>query len=306
LEKQIGDLMKLGTFPQMTVAVIVPALVVAFAITTIPAAEARQAWSPVASERLMKLPADSLNRAIENDFARSSLASRLGDVDEQIAFKQMTLQDLKDAAGRAEEADLRANLQYELLQEKRNYLQLVKEQQSLRKQHAQTKLRLFEKVLAKQNRVKRAKTPAQKIFIANQKQARVRMERTVASVDTALLASTAVETSKYSSEYRKNLSAIQELTDAIKNHPMNRAPAIAGQQVTKEEYLRQLIAQAQGELAIVEQENLVLGHMAKLVSLDALALAEGIREEEADAMQTVDGSDAKSPADLVDVFTNQD
>ncbi len=69
---------------------------------------------------------------------------------------------------------------------------------------------------------------------------------------------------------------MQELVAAINAHPMNAAPAIDGLPVTRAEYLRQLIAENQGDLAIIGQERAILGHMAKLVSLDALALSEGI------------------------------
>ena len=57
---------------------------------------------------------------------------------------------------------------------------------------------------------------------------------------------------------------------------MNQTPQIAGVPVSRGEYLRQLVAENQAEVAVVDQERAILGYMAKLVSLDALALSEGI------------------------------
>ncbi len=86
---------------------------------------------------------------------------------------------------------------------------------------------------------------------------------------------------------------------------MNHAPSIDGRPVSREEYLRQLLAEAQGDLAIVEQESLILGHMAKLVSLDALALAEGIAEVEAESGLSTAPSPARQPSEIVSIFTTR-
>ena len=292
------------TIPSQRATAALAALALALVFTAARPGDASESWAPVASERLMRLPGDSLEKAVENDFARSSPAERLAEVEERIALKQMTLGDMKRAVERAEDGDIRADLQFELLEEKRAYLDLMKEQQALRRKRAQTKVRLFESILTKLTRSQQAKTPEQAAFIANQKQARERMERTAASVDASLLASTAIETSRYAQEYRKNLNAIDKLMAAIQSHPMNRTPSIAGRPVSRMEYLRQLVAEAQGDLAVVDQESMILGHMAKLVSLDALALAEGITEAEDESLLTAKASSAKSPAEIVDIFTD--
>ena len=238
-------------------------------------AKSAAGWSPKASEQLIKLPGDYLKKAVDNDFARSRLAAELTRLDKNIALKQQTLADLQEAVERAD-GDLRLELQHQFLAEKRNYIELMKEHQDLRSRRARTKMRLYEGLLAKINRSKRATTPQQAALISNQTAARERFEASAAQIDTRLLASSATSESRYAREYAKNLAAIESLVQAVKSHPMNQAPQIAGVPVSREEYLRQLVAENQAEIAVVGQERTILGYMAKLVSLDALALSEGI------------------------------
>ena len=232
-------------------------------------------WSPKASEQLIKLPGNYLKKAVENDFARSGLAAELTRLDKDIALKQQTLADLQGAVERAD-GDLRLELQHQFLAEKRNYIELMKEHQDLRSRRASTKMRLYERLLARINRSKQAVTSQQAALLSNQTAARERFEASAARIDTKLLASSATSESRYAREYAKNLAAIESLVQAVKNHPMNQTPEIAGVPVSRAEYLRQLIAENQAEVAVVDQERAILGYMAKLVSLDALALSEGI------------------------------
>ena len=92
--------------------------------------------------------------------------------------------------------------------------------------------------------------------------------------------------SRYAQEYAKNVTAIERLAQAINNHPANAQPTVDGTDLTKEDFVRQLIASNEADLAVLEQEQSILGYMAKLVSLDALALSE-----------TVGGGDAETAAD---------
>ena len=63
---------------------------------------------------------------------------------------------------------------------------------------------------------------------------------------------------------------------AIDDHPMNAQPVIDGQKVTKGDYVRQMIADTDAEIALIQQEETILGYMAKLVALDATALSEQV------------------------------
>ncbi|MCZ6845936.1 MAG: hypothetical protein O7F69_08565, partial [Alphaproteobacteria bacterium] len=260
----------------------------------------------VASEKLMQLPGDFLRKAVDNDFARSGLAQELVSLDEQVALKRSTLADLQRAIERTDDADIRLDLQHQFLNEKRNYIELMRENQEIRRRRAATKVKLYERLLDNLNREQRATTPEKAAFIAKQTAARERFRASVSQVDEQFLTSAAASQSRYAREYAQNLNAVQELVAAINAHPMNAAPAIDGQPVTRAEYLRQLVAENQGDLAIIDQERAILGHMAKLVSLDALALSEGIGGEvyaEIDIDDTEEGPNRVTSA--VEFFTTQ-
>lgn len=50
--------------------------------------------------------------------------------------------------------------------------------------------------------------------------------------------------------------------------------------MTKQDYVRQMMADTQAAMALLEQEENILGYMAKLVALDALALSDEVMESE--------------------------
>jgi hypothetical protein len=260
-------------------------------------------WKPKASEQLIKLPGDFLKKAVDNDFANSALASAMSDSDEKIYLKKSTLRDLQAAIERAE-GDVKIELEHQLLAEKSDYIEQVKEYQKLRQRRAKIKIRLYEKLLGKLNVKERAMTPARMRLKDQQNQARLRMESTTTLIDTQLLKSSMAPESRYSKEYTRNLTAIDNLVQAINAHPMNQQPEIDGQPLSQQDYLRQLIAGNESELAILDQERAVLGYMAKLVSLDALALSEGIQTNDDITLS----DESENPGDIasaVELFINQ-
>ena len=116
-------------------------------------------------------------------------------------------------------------------------------------------------------------------LLKKQEEARERLDRSTLSVDMKVFGSGVGKESKYSREYQKNLGAIQSLMAALKDHPMNAEAELDGRQVGKKEYVRQLAANAESEMALLDQEDTILGYMAKLVALDAMALAENLDED---------------------------
>ena len=69
--------------------------------------------------------------------------------------------------------------------------------------------------------------------------------------------------------------------------------------MTQQDYVRQLLTETQARIAIVDQENSIIGYMAKLVALDAQALAEeGMDAELLDS----DVPGGTSPAGSVQFF----
>ena len=248
------------------------AFVLAGAPTAV-AADGAPVWQPEASERLVKLPANLLKKTLDADFAESELGLAIVDVEGEIGFKQQTLGDLATAAGQAG-GELRTELRHQLLAEKRDYIELVSHKNDLRRQHLETQAAVFEDMLSALTRATAGDaSPARVELIALQDAARSRFESSLASADARIFESVAAPQSQYAKDYSANLAAIEQLFERIRNHPMNDAAA-AGQPRTKEDQIRRMLADSQAQLAILDQDETILGYMAKLVALDAMALAE--------------------------------
>jgi len=294
------------TYPVSFKWLVVSGLVASILASTMPSisfAATQPKWIPKASEQLIKLPGDFLKKAVENDFANSSLAAAMSDSDEKIHLKKSTLRDLQAAIERAD-GDMKTELQHQLLAEKSAYIGQMKTLQALRGDRAKTKIRLYEKLLDKMNLKKRSMTPARMRLVDQQNQARLRMESTASRIDTQLLKTSITAESRYSKEYTRNLTAIENLVQAINAHPMNQQPEIDGQPISRQDYLRQLIAGNEAELAVLDQERAVLGYMAKLVSLDALALNEGLHGDYDNTIEVDDGANSNDIASAIDLFIN--
>ena len=119
-------------------------------------------------------------------------------------------------------------------------------------------------------------------LIEKQKQARSRFESSAPKVDAKLFRSALLSESKYAREYARNVGAIEKLVQAINSHPLNERADLDGKGIGKEDFIRQLVGESEADLAVLDQERTVLGYMAKLVALDAMALTESL---------TADGTD---------------
>lgn len=263
-------------------------------------------WTPRASEKLIKLPGDHLRRAVENDFRKSELASAISDADEKVGYKKSTLQDLKAALNQNAGADeeVQMDLEYQLIGEKQAYLSMARERQQLKRKKAQTRIRLYEKLLSKMTRKEASMSPQKALLVDQQKQAHNRFQGSLGKIDTELMQSSVTSQSKYATEYAQNMAAIENLVSAINNHPMNQAPTVDGVQVTQADFVRNMIAQNQAEVALIDQEDMVLGYMAKLVSLDALALAENISVAESGEDVVAVEEPRNTITSTVDLFIN--
>lgn len=236
-------------------------------------------WRPEVSERLIKLPATYLKKSLDRDFARSGLGLAIESVDDEIGFKSQTLVDLDGAIGKADGA-VRTELRHQFLAEKRAYLELVSKKHAMRRKHVAAKKRVLEDLLGRLVQDEAAMTPARQTLIHSQVAARQRFEASIPAVDIKLLATSAAPESRYAREFGKNLTALETLIRAIDDHPMNAQPVIDGQAVTKGDYVRQLIADTDAEIALIQQEETILGYMAKLIALDATALSEQVADAE--------------------------
>ena len=236
-------------------------------------------WRPEVSERLIKLPATYLKKSLDRDFARSGLGLAIESVDDEIGFKSQTLVDLNGAIGKADGA-VRTELRHQFLAEKRAYLELVSKKHAMRRKHVAAKKRVLEDLLGRLVQDEAAMTPARQTLIHSQVAARQRFEASIPAVDIKLLATSAAPESRYARQFGKNLTAQETLIRAIDDHPMNAQPVIDGQAVTKGDYVRQLIADTDAEIALIQQEETILGYMAKLIALDATALSEQVADAE--------------------------
>jgi len=241
-------------------------------------------WRPAASERLVRLPAGYLERAIDRDFQGSPLATALDETGRALADRNAGLGELQAAVETAA-GDQRDALRQRFLEEKQAYLQLMGRRHDLERERLKTRLALYERLLARLRRGDPAKDdPTAARLAENRQAARQRFETSVAKVDMTLFADGATAESRYGAEYRRHAAAIGELVAAINAHPMNRAPEIDGRSVDKREFLRHLAEQAETELALLDQQDLVLAYMAKLVALDAMAMADEVDAREAEAV----------------------
>jgi len=238
---------------------------------------ASPAWNPSVTEKLVKLPQEYLKKSLDRDFRRSPLADAIANTEQEIGLKLQTLGDLRTAAEQAD-GELQTELRHQLLAEKRQYLNLVKARQDLKRKHLEKRRRVYKRILGKVLRKKQNETPQQVNLVKQQQAAQARFQRTVEAVDMKVFATTVTPQSKYASEYAKNLSAANALLQAISSHPANKRQAETSP-ADKADYLRRLVADTDAELALVHQEQEIVGFMAKLVSLNAIALSEEITED---------------------------
>ena len=144
----------------------------------------------------------------------------------------------------------------------------------MRRKQLVTKRRLFERLLKKLAERDAQMTISRKALINKQEMARTRFETSLSTVDVRLFENSAIPESKYSQKYSRNMAVIKKLVGRIDSHRMNTSVQVDGRAFTKEEYIRGLLADTQSEISILEQEESILGYMAKLVALDALILSE--------------------------------
>jgi hypothetical protein len=229
-------------------------------------------WHPASSERLVKLPPTYLKKSLDRDFAESSLGGALRGADEEIGGKAKTLGDLQSAIAKAD-GDMRMELRHQFLREKRAYVEIMSHRNDLQRKHVQIQTKLLEDMLARMRPEVNGDSPAKQELMKRQDAARQRFESSLANVDMRLFNTSTAPESKYAQQYSANAQAIEQLVARINTHKMNDQAGMDGA-MTKEDYVRQMLADAQAEWALLDQEDTILGYMAKLVALDALALAD--------------------------------
>ncbi|MDY6920332.1 MAG: hypothetical protein SV765_08970 [Pseudomonadota bacterium] len=229
-------------------------------------------WRPLSSETLVKMPAGYLSRYVDQDFNASPLAQNIESKNKTLAELLSRMGELRQQVTNSQ-GEQQLALRHQLLLAKSNYLDAIEEKQRLDRLALDKKSRLYQSVLQNVLEDQRYRhDPVSAELIQNQQAARSRMERTVSTVDGLLAAQPDMTPSEYSQQYRENLSKVEALKTAIANHMANASPMIDGRDVSREEYVRHLLAGIESERSLLDQEQLMLGYMARLVALDAHAL----------------------------------
>lgn len=257
-------------------------------------------WKPVASDKLIKLPANIIEKRIQKDFQASAMATRMvaldADMQEKVAVIKSILKAMPELEGEAAQ-----NQRFELLQYKSEYLDLLQESHGLHQSALEKKQNLYSKVLDKM-RLQSGKISNNESYQIQQAQvaARLRMEKVMNQVDESLMHLGLEKSSPYTDEYSKNLDQIENLKMAINRHQTNESPQIDGVDISSQEYLRQLLMGVSTEQSLLDQEALMLSYMAKLVALDAQALEYEMAygDEESPAIIT----EASKPSNVTTLF----
>ena len=234
-------------------------------------------WQPQISEKILLLPKKHLENAVERDFASSPLASNMLSLGEDVQSKVKTIGRLQETQNLYEGAEL-LEVTHQIIAGKRDYLEMMSEQIDLRRQQLETKRNLYQRLM-RQTKTNSIRSPQVEQHHLAIDAARVRSSDVETQLRDDLFFSTNLEESKFGSEYAENRAAIEQLRSAISKHPANQDTAVNDKQFTKTDELNGLMLGAEAELALLSMEEEVIGYMARLLSLDAMAFAEKVAEE---------------------------
>jgi hypothetical protein len=249
------------------------------------AANNSSTWQPQISEKILMLPSKHLENAVERDFASSPLASDMETLHEDIQSKATAIDKLQENQHLYEGSES-LEVTHQIIAGKRDYLEMMSGQLDLKRQQLDTKRSLYQRLMlqAKSSSIRSPQVAQHHLAIDA---AHARSSAVETQLRDELFFSTTLEESKFGSEYAENRAAIEKLRAAISNHPANQQIVVNGEPVTKAEELNGLMLGVEAELALLNMEQEVIGFMAKLLSLDAMAFAEQLAEA---SWQSDDGS----------------
>jgi len=256
-------------------------------------------WTPQASERLVKLPSAYLKRSIERDYAGSGLAAAIREKTDAVGLKQQSVKDLMASAQRTE-GELALELRHQGLAGKQQLVRLMGERLDLKRDAWRTRAELYRDLLEQVRRSGAAASPEQEALAQDRAAAQARLAESSVEVDTTLFG-TGAEQSRYTQKYAEIQTAKRQLLARINSHPMNTAPMLDGESVDRETYLRRLVEDAEAMVAILDEEEELLGFMGKLVALDAMALSEEVAAANAPP-GGLDPEESEGVAGAVDLF----
>jgi len=266
--------------------------------TAVAFAQIDQQWRPQLSEKILLLPPKHMNDAIEQDFSKSGLAQNMTSVEGQLSDQVSAINQLKQNLSRYDEQE-QIEARHQIIVGKKTYIELLGQQIDLKRERLHTKLGLLKRLDRNLSR----DTAQQKVAsdVAQlQADAKSRIEGISSKLREQIALEPLTKETNFSKVFEKNMTAISALKDAIASHRMqSRLGLDSG--ATKSDVLRQLMLDTEADLALIGIETELLGHMAHLLSLDAMALAEDVAAQSFTV--AMKAQTYSSPSDAVLLFT---
>lgn len=261
---------------------------------------AQENWQPISADSLVELPANLIEKRIQQDFRMSPMATQLLDVEQDVLAKSQQIIAIKKLIAESGPDEM-IDEKVDLIQLKSGFLDLMQAGQALRQKQLENKMDVYQQLLAKlySQSNQEVNTKAYQLRLS-QEEAKARMEKVMEQVDNVLLQDGYNKQSPYATEFAANLDKIEQLKEAISVHKANLAATVDGVEVTTQEYIRQLLMQSSSEQSLLDQEALMLSYMAKIVALDAQSLEYAISESQ--DSELLNAGPLTTPANSVSLF----
>ena len=258
-------------------------------------------WQPQIVEKMYILPPKQLDRVLNNDFRNSSLYLNLKTADDKIKSRYSKIDQLNKSIPQFK-GDEQIELKHQVIVEKKEYITDMSERLKIKREHLLTKKRFFEKIKRKTLFQKGNQNfKAQSKFQASREKALQRSKKLDKKITNLLIGNNMSNNSKYFSEYQKTMLAMQKLETKIKSHPKFQENDLLLNSENKLESLNVFIDKLESELSVLALKEQVLTKMAKLVSLDAMELADSLQ---INISQGNEFKDVNDPTDSINLFLN--
>ena len=258
-------------------------------------------WQPQIVEKMYILPPKQLDRVLNNDFRNSSLYLNLKTADNKIKNRYSKIDQLNKSIPQFK-GDEQIELKHQVIVEKKEYITDMSERLKIKREHLLTKKRFFEKIKRKTLFQKGNQNfKAQSKFQASREKALQRSKKLDKKISNLLIGNNMSNNSKYFSEYQKTMLAMQKLETKIKSHPKFQENDLLLNSENKLESLNVFIDKLESELSVLALKEQVLTKMAKLVSLDAMELADSLQ---INISQGNEFKDVNDPTDSINLFLN--
>ena len=258
-------------------------------------------WQPQIVEKMYILPPKQLDRVLNNDFRNSSLYLNLKTEDDKIKSRYSKIDQLNKSISQFK-GDEQIELKHQVIVEKKEYITDMSERLKIKREHLLTKKRFFEKIKRKTLFQKGNESfKAQSKFQVSREKALQRAKKLDKKISNLLIGNNISNNSKYFSEYQKTMLAMQKLETKIKSHPKFQENDLLLNSENKLESLNIFIDKLESDLSVLALKEQILTKMAKLVSLDAMELADSLQ---INISQGNEFKDLNDPTDSLDLFLN--